>query len=219
MLSCRSGYFTSPKGRQPGPAYEKVCGQQAYNNMAGDINGNIQGLMQVVANQPDYNAERCHLWKCKLLDHMTPTNSRLLLTKWKGKGMRYADNKDNVQAYSPGQTVPMNFDIVAPHDGCANVSIISLTSDTVLATLKTWKQYALTSIPTKESWEKFSVKMPTSLGSQCAKPGHCAIQMYWNAPSIDQTYESCVDITLGGSASKREAGVEERSHSRDFMRV
>lgn len=136
--------------------------------------------------------------------------------------MKYADNKDNVQTYSPGQTVPMTFDIVAPHDGYANVSIISLKSDAVLATLKTWKQYALTSIPTKSSWENFSVKMPSSLGSQCATPGHCAIQMYWNAPSVDQTYESCIDITLGGSASKREAGlagVEERSHSRDFMRV
>jgi hypothetical protein len=197
-LTNAHGYFTSPKARQPGPAMEKACGQQAYDNMASDINGNIQGLQQVTANQPDYNPKTCHLWKCK--------------------GMKYADNKANVQHYTSGQTVPLNFDIVAPHDGYANVSIIGLRDNNVLATLKTWKQYALTSIPIKESWEKFSVKMPTSLGSQCAQPGHCGIQMYWNAPSIDQTYESCIDITLGGSAGKREE-VDLRAHSRDFMRA
>lgn len=201
-LANAHGYFTSPKGRQPGQAFQNACGLQAYNNMAGDINGNIQGLQQVTANQADYNPNTCHLNKCK--------------------GMKYADNKNNVQHYTPGQSVPMNFDIVAPHDGYANVSIISLqgSSGTVLATLKTWKQYALTSIPTKSSWENFSVKMPTSLGSQCAQPGHCAIQMYWNAPSIDQTYESCIDITLGGSTGKRDIdGGEARAHARDFMQV
>ena len=181
---------------------EAACGQQAYNNMASDINGNIQGLEQVTANQPDYNPKTCHLWKCK--------------------GMKYADNKANVQHYTGGQSVPLNFDIVAPHDGYANVSIIGLRDNNVLATLKTWQQYALTSVPIKESWEKFSVTMPTGLGSQCAQPGHCAIQMYWNAPSIDQTYESCIDITVGESAGKRDAeggDIGPRVHARAFMRV
>jgi hypothetical protein len=198
-LTNAHGYFTSPKARQPGPVFEAACGQQAYDNMAADINGNIQGLQQITANQPDYNPKQCHLWKCK--------------------GMKYADNTANVQHYSPGQTVAMNFDIVAPHDGYANVSIIGLRDDNVLATLKSWKQYALTSIPIKPGWEKFSVKMPSSLGSQCAQPGHCAIQMFWNAPSIDQTYESCIDITLGGGAGKRDTdgvGMEARAHARDF---
>lgn len=197
-LTNAHGYFTSPKARQPGPAFEAACGQQAYDNMAADINGNIQGLEQITANQPDYNAKTCHLWKCK--------------------GMKYADNTANVQQYTAGQTVPLNFQIVAPHSGYANVSIIDLTGDggKVLAQLKSWKQYALTSIPIKESWEKFSVKMPSSLESQCAKPGQCAIQMYWNAPSIDQTYESCIDFTLGGSAGKRDE-MESRAHARDFM--
>jgi hypothetical protein len=196
------GYFTSPKARQPGSAFEKACGQQAYDNMAADINGNIQGLQQITANQPDYNPSTCHLWKCK--------------------GMKYVDNTANVQHYTPGQSVPLKFDIVAPHSGYANVSIISLAGNDgkVLATLKSWKQYALTSVPMKASWESFSVKMPTSLGSQCAQPGHCAIQMFWNAPSIDQTYESCIDITLGGSSAKRDIdGAEARAHARDFVRV
>ena len=91
--------------------------------------------------------------------------------------MKYADNKNNVQKYSPGQTVPMNFVIRAPHSGYANVSIVSTRDNKVMyPNLKKWSQYALTSIPMKESWQKFSVKMPTTLGSQCAKPGHCVIQ-------------------------------------------
>jgi hypothetical protein len=197
------GYFVSPKGRQPGSMYEKVCGQQAYYNMVGSINGNIQGLEQVVANQPDYHPTECHLWKCK--------------------GLRYADNTANVQHYSSGQTVALNFQIVAPHDGYANVSIVSLKDNKVITpNLKKWSKYALTSVPVPESQEKFSVKIPSTLGSQCASPGECVIQMYWNAPSIDQTYESCIDITISGSSSKREAEgleMEERAHPRDFNKV
>jgi len=195
------GYFTSPGARQPGTAYQKSCGMQAYYNMVGSINGNIQGLYQVVNGQPDYNPATCKLWKCK--------------------GMKYADNTAHVQHYKPGQTVPLDFEIVAPHDGYANVSIISTEGDghILAANLKKWSKYALTSTSIPESEEKFSIKMPTSLGSQCAKPGACAIQMYWNAASVDQTYESCIDFTLSGSSSKREVEMEERAHPRDFNKV
>ena len=131
---------------------------QAYYNMEGSINGNIQGLEQVVANQPDYKPSECNLWKCK--------------------GMRYADNKDNVHAFTAGQTVDMYFQIVAPHDGYANVSIVSTKEDKVLAAnLKKWDQYALTSVPIVNSQEHFTVKMPTDLGSECAAAGACVIQM------------------------------------------
>lgn len=127
--------------------------------------------------------------------------------------MKYADNKDNIQSYSIGQTVPMEFNIAAPHDGHANVSIIALRDNTIVKTLKTWDEYALTSRPIQESEEKFSVTIP-DLGGKCTKEGACAIQMFWDAPSIDQTYESCVDFKIGGS-SKRDA--VERVHARDFV--
>lgn len=71
-LANAHGYFVTPKARQPGPAFQKACGMQAYYNMGGDINGNIQGLEQIVKGQSDYNPSQCHLWKCK--------------------GMKYADN-------------------------------------------------------------------------------------------------------------------------------
>lgn len=68
-LANAHGYFVSPKAREPGPAYQKSCGMQAYNMMSGDINGNIQGLEQVVANQPDYNPATCHLWSVLSTTH------------------------------------------------------------------------------------------------------------------------------------------------------
>ncbi len=60
------GYFESPIARQPGDAYKAACGNQAYNMMASDINGNVQGLESLVANQADYDAEACGLWQCKV---------------------------------------------------------------------------------------------------------------------------------------------------------
>ena len=64
-LANAHGYFVSPGARQPGPAFRKSCGMQAYYNMVGSINGNIQGLYQVVNGQSDYNPATCKLWKCK----------------------------------------------------------------------------------------------------------------------------------------------------------
>ena len=193
-LTNAHGYFVNPPPRQPGDAFTRDCGAQANSMWSSDINGNIQGLLQVAPNQPDFHAARCKVWKCK--------------------GMKWADNKANLQTYSPGQKVPMNFNIAAPHDGHANVSIIALRNDEVIATLKTWEQYALTSRPTVESEEKFSVTIP-DLGGKCTKGGQCAIQMFWDAPSIDQTYESCIDFKIGGANSKRDE--VERVHARDFV--
>jgi len=191
-LANAHGYFTKPAGRPPGAVFESACGQQAYYNMEGSINGNIQGLEQVVQNQPDYKPAECHLWKCK--------------------GLKYADNTANVQKYTAGETVPLHFSIVAPHTGTANVSIISLATDNgeiLAANLAKWDVYASNSVPIVASQEQFSIKMPTDLGSKCAKGGDCAIQMHWNAADINQTYQSCIDFTMPAAASKR--------HVRDFQ--
>lgn len=128
--------------------------------------------------------------------------------------MKWVDNKANVQSYTTGQTVPLHFQIAAPHDGHANVSIITLRDNKILSTLKTWDEYALTSRPTVASEQEFSVTIP-DLGGKCVKAGQCAIQMFWDAPSIDQTYESCIDFKVGGGSGKRD--VVEREHARDFV--
>ncbi|KAK5114421.1 hypothetical protein LTR85_010244 [Meristemomyces frigidus] len=199
-LANAHGYFVTPTARQPGTAYQDACGMQAYYQMSGDINGNIQGLEQTVASQTDYHPAECHLWKCK--------------------GMKYADNKDNVHKYTAGETVKMNFDIRAPHTGYANISIVKTSNNKIIAAnLKKWDVYASNAVPTVASQENFSVKMPTTLGSKCATAGDCVIQMYWNAPSVDQTYESCIDFTMAGTSKRDALGEEEqiqRAHPRDF---
>ena len=57
------GYFTFPTARQLGPAYQELCGMQAYYMMPGDINGNVQTLEQTTQNQVNYDPSQCHLWK------------------------------------------------------------------------------------------------------------------------------------------------------------
>lgn len=59
------GYFVSPPARQPGNVFAQDCGEQAKNMWSGDINGNIQGLLQVATSQPDFNVQKCKVDKCK----------------------------------------------------------------------------------------------------------------------------------------------------------
>ncbi|KAI9738657.1 MAG: hypothetical protein M1834_008162 [Cirrosporium novae-zelandiae] len=176
------GFVTSPTPRQPGSAMESACGVQVYDNQAADSYGNIQGMLQVAASQSDYDAAACDIWLCK--------------------GYKYADNTDNVQSYTAGESVAITVDIRAPHTGVANVSIVNTATNTVIGdALKSWSVYASTasSIPADE--EQFSVTIPSDLGDTCSTAGACVIQWYWNAASIDQTYESCIDFTVSGSGS------------------
>ncbi|KAK4621137.1 uncharacterized protein CLAFUR5_10447 [Fulvia fulva] len=192
-LTNAHGYFQSPKGRQPGDVFRSACGEHAYNMMASDINGNIQGLQTLTANQANYNPSTCHLWKCK--------------------GLKYDDNLDNIQTYTAGEEVPVYFQVVAPHSGVANISVIDLHTNTVIGSpMQKWEEYAMTSTPMKAEWQNFTITMPTDLGGKCAAKGACAIQMHWDAASVDQTYQSCIDFTMGGSNSSS----SKRSHARDF---
>lgn len=36
------GYFVTPTARKPGALFASICSEQAYYNMEGSINGNIQ---------------------------------------------------------------------------------------------------------------------------------------------------------------------------------
>lgn len=73
-LANAHGYFVTPKARQPGTAFADACSMQAFYNMEGSIDGNVQDLEQVAASQPDYKPKECNFWMCK--------------------GMKYADNKE-----------------------------------------------------------------------------------------------------------------------------
>lgn len=176
------GFISSPEPRMPGSAMSSACGQQIYNNQKADNYGNVQGELQVANGQDDYNAEKCDIWLCK--------------------GYKFADNKDNVQSYNAGQTVKFEIDIRAPHTGVANISVVDTNSNTVIGSpLKSWDKYASTETGVTDDETNFSVTIPENLGSKCSTAGDCVLQWYWFAESIDQTYESCVDFTVGGSGS------------------
>ncbi|KAE8151949.1 chitin binding domain-containing protein [Aspergillus avenaceus] len=181
------GFVTSPKARMPGTAMQEACGQQVYNNQEADNYGNVQGELQIAQGQSDFDAEKCGAWLCK--------------------GYKFDDNKDNVYSYTSGQTVDFKVDIRAPHTGVANVSVVDTTSNSVIGSpLKSWDVYASTSTGVKDSETSFSVTLPDNLDSKCAEAGNCVLQWYWFAESIDQTYESCVDFTVGGSGSSGSSG-------------
>jgi hypothetical protein len=92
--------------------------------------------------------------------------------------MKFDDNTAQVQTYTAGQDVPLYFDIHAPHDGYANVSVVDTATNTIIAeNLKQWDQYALTSVTVPASEQNFTVTMPTTLGSKCAVAGDCVLQM------------------------------------------
>ncbi|KAF2084982.1 hypothetical protein K490DRAFT_59103 [Saccharata proteae CBS 121410] len=182
------GFVTSPQARMPGSAMASACGQQVYSNQESDNYGNVQGELQVAATQSDYNAEECNIWLCK--------------------GYKYADNTDNVQSYTAGQTIDMKVDIRAPHTGVANVSIVDTSTDSVIGDpLISWSVYASTATGVTANETSFSITMPSDLGDKCSTAGDCVIQWWWNAASIDQTYESCVDFTVGGSGSGSSSAV------------
>ncbi|KAF7125687.1 hypothetical protein CNMCM5793_001980 [Aspergillus hiratsukae] len=176
------GFVKSPQPRMPGAAMKAACGNQVEINQQSDNYGNIQGELQVASSQSDYNAEACDIWLCK--------------------GYKFADNKDNVYSYTAGQTVDFVVDIRAPHTGVANVSVVDTATNTVIGnTLKSWTDYASTATGVSQDETNFSITIPDNLGSQCSEAGACVIQWYWYAESIDQTYESCIDFTVGGSGS------------------
>ncbi|KAL4751087.1 hypothetical protein BDW72DRAFT_98976 [Aspergillus terricola var. indicus] len=186
-LANAHGYISSPQPRMPGSAMSAACGQQVYNNQAADRAGNVQGELQVAASQSDYDADACHIWLCK--------------------GYQFDDNTDNVQSYTAGETVDFVIDIVAPHTGVANVSVVDTASNSVIGSaLKSWDVYASTETGVTEDETNFSITIPDNLGSQCSEAGACVLQWYWYAESIDQTYESCVDFTVGGSGSGSGSG-------------
>lgn len=176
------GYISSPAPRLPGPAMEKACGQQMFNNQNSDHFGNIQGSLQVTNGQSDFDAASCNVWLCK--------------------GTTLEDNTANVQSYTAGQVVPIQVEIRAPHTGTANVSIVKTSSNTIIGQpLISFASYASNSAPIPANQTSFDITIPTTLGSECATAGDCVIQWYWDARSIDQTYEACIDFTVGGSGS------------------
>ncbi|KNG51028.1 chitin binding protein [Stemphylium lycopersici] len=182
------GYISEPAPRMPGDGLKAACGDQVYNTQSSDHYGNIQGALQnLQGDHPD-----CRMWQCK--------------------GIPFSDAGE-IFEYTAGQKIPMKVEIRAPHDGSANVSIVNIATDKVIGEpLISWDEYALTSSPMSAhpDWTSFEITMP-DVSSECANKGDCVIQWFWDAPSIDQTYESCIDFTMGGGSGNSAPSAPESS--------
>jgi predicted carbohydrate-binding protein with CBM5 and CBM33 domain len=176
------GFISSPTPRQPGAGLKAACGDQVFNTQNSDKYGNVQGSIQnLQGSHPD-----CRIWQCK--------------------GVPFEDAGE-VFSYTAGQKIPMTVEIRAPHDGVANVSIVSVKSDKVIgAPLISWDKYALTSSPLSQhpDWTNFDITMP-DVSAECANAGDCVIQWFWDAATINQTYESCIDFKMGGGSGSSPA--------------
>ncbi|KAJ5581713.1 hypothetical protein N7535_000333 [Penicillium sp. DV-2018c] len=182
------GFISKPNPRMPGTAMMNTCGALAFLNEELDKYGSIQGILQIAKGQSDYNAAKCNVGLCK--------------------GYKFADNKDNVYSYKPGEKVHFTVDILVPHGGVANVSVVHTASNTVIGKpLISWSDYADVATGATNDETNFSVTIPDNLGRKCAKAGDCVLQWYWNSPSDDQTFESCVDFTVKGKGSSSRSAV------------
>ncbi|THH05940.1 hypothetical protein EW145_g4426 [Phellinidium pouzarii] len=168
------GNIESPTARGVGSAMTSVCGGTIEGMLGSDIYMNQQQL-EMNSHNSEFTDE-CLLFQCK--------------------GTQLADNTANVHAFTQGQTIPITVFIQAPHTGVANVSVIDLKSNTVIGEpLISWTDYASTSHTIPANNTQFSVTLPTNLGSTCSTAGNCALQWWWDARPIDQTYMSCIDFT------------------------
>ncbi|CVK88214.1 uncharacterized protein FMAN_05061 [Fusarium mangiferae] len=184
-LVAAHGFVKSPPPRKPGNAFKAACGEQPFYQQSADINGNVQGIKQVVGS--NFDAKECNLWLCK--------------------GFQFDDNKDNVQSYKLGEKIDFDVNIAAPHTGYANVSVVKTSTDKMIGEpLIEFENYAANAGLNPNN-TAFSVTLPESLGGECTKAGDCVLQWFWDAPDIDQTYESCVDFVVGaGSGSGSGSG-------------
>ncbi|KAF5571169.1 hypothetical protein FPHYL_685 [Fusarium phyllophilum] len=184
-LVAAHGFVKSPTPRKPGNAFKAACGEQPFYQQSADINGNVQGIKQVVGS--NFDAKECNLWLCK--------------------GFQFDDNKDNVQSYKLGEKIDFDVNIAAPHTGYANVSVVKTSTDKMIGEpLIEFENYA-SNAGLNPNNTAFSVTLPESLGGECTKAGDCVLQWFWDAPDIDQTYESCVDFVVGaGSGSGSGSG-------------
>ncbi|KAK8080506.1 hypothetical protein PG997_008324 [Apiospora hydei] len=107
---------------------------------------------------------------------------------WLCKGFQFDDNSANVQSYTVGEKVPIKFDLRAPPHRIIGTP------------LKTYDTFASNSAPQAADEKSVTVTIP-DLGGKCTTAGECVIQHYWDARSIDQTYESCIDFTVGGGGA------------------
>lgn len=166
------GHITSPPIRAVGPASKHIlsisrnwcltgrsvttaCGSAVASLAGQDVDDHIEGLPELVATTPNFDAAACNVFLCR--------------------GMQFADNTANVQTVKPGQVINMLASLPILHEGPMNVSVINTKTNTAIGSpLIVFDSYAdesLAQIPANNT--NFDVTIPTTLGSACAVAGDC----------------------------------------------
>ncbi|KAI1337827.1 hypothetical protein F5Y15DRAFT_417616 [Xylariaceae sp. FL0016] len=179
------GYIASPPMRSPGAAATAACGPSVVQDIVRDKTSHVEGLPELAAKDAAYHADACNLWLCR--------------------GLQFADNVANVQAYKPGQSVNMKITLTIPHVGNANVSVVDTKTNAIIGKpLLDWpsgyadeKQFYAKTTPKNQT--DFNVTIPEDLGNKCATAGACVLQWWWYGTGAKQSYESCVDFTVAAS--------------------
>ncbi|KAK0641492.1 hypothetical protein B0T16DRAFT_215154 [Cercophora newfieldiana] len=170
------GNITWPPARLPGPAMLAACGQAAVNTVLGD--GTI-ALEEVKPSSPSCNVGLC-------------------------RGAQFEDNKANVQTFSLGQVVIIEVALTIPHEGPANISIVSTKTNSIVGGIllffDTYADEKVAELPANNT--AFGVTLPTGKAGEevqaaCQQPGDCVLQWWWLGTDAKQTYESCIDFVLG----------------------
>ncbi|KAG4412461.1 hypothetical protein IFR04_014392 [Cadophora malorum] len=175
-LTTAHGIVTSPPTRAVGPAMKAVCGEQVFNNLNSNAYGPIEQLQQIGSSQKDFSPAECDVSLCK--------------------GLQFEDNANNVQQYTPGQTVPIKVDIQAKHTGTCNVSIVDTGSNKMIGEMMaSFGVYASTATEVPKNQTEFEVTMP-DVKAMCGEAGKCVMQWWWDSKEAKQTYMSCVDFTM-----------------------
>jgi hypothetical protein len=153
------GYVSSPAARKPGDAAVAACGSSVVNDIVRDNTSHVEGLPELAAKDSGYHAASCNLWLCR--------------------GLQFADNAANTQAYRAGESVNLKIKLTIPHSGNANVSIVDTKTNAIVGKpLISWDKgyadekafYAKT---TPKDQVDFNVTIPMDLGSKCAQAGAC----------------------------------------------
>ncbi|KAK4454448.1 hypothetical protein QBC34DRAFT_159882 [Podospora aff. communis PSN243] len=187
------GNITFPPARLPGPAMLAACGQAAVDTVLSD--GTI-ALEEVIPASPQCNVGLC-------------------------RGAQFADNRDNIQTFSLGQVVIIEVALTIPHEGPANVSIVSTKTNAIVGGIllffDTYADEKLQQLPANNT--AFGVTLPTGEAGEevkaaCQQPGDCVLQWWWLGTDAKQTYESCIDFVLGDAPA---AGVNREAIERQNL--
>lgn len=101
------GLITSPPVRAVGPAMIQNCGASVAALVTADNTSHVEDMPEAAALETGFNATACPLFLCK--------------------GLQFADNTANVQAFTPGQVVNMRAILPIPHEVCLLYFIINIT--------------------------------------------------------------------------------------------